>query len=470
MRLTRLFIVITVLLVGLACLTDNPLTDPGTSSVTLNINLPSGEGIPDTGTGLAKAMAITSVTVTVTADDMEDIEESLDISEEIASGTLEVPRGEDRTFAVECQDANGILQYSGSDTTDILEKSVTVEITTEGHYPSASTLTITSFDAVSVTLSWTKNADADFASYELVRAGSADDIASASTRESIVTITSQNTTTYTDDSVSPNTTYYYAIIVWDTEGMGMRSAPEGVLTPQLVEISYDDGIWEDNNWGDEVGDRYDQMFIAPSYPCYIRSVKLFLRDKSGTDGNYQIYIQDSGANDIFLSEPLATVSSTATDAGDWVNWTISWGIRTDGTVADNFYVGIRYTSNRLWPDIFFDVSSWPLEAWHYDASTETWTEIFDVPSIRAYVEIGGSLLKGPSGQVVARELASATFSLAKKRSFEPEGLTIPGPELVAPPCREVILGDRQPLRPARAMRPSEKLRNPTSREKPTRLR
>ena len=437
MRLTRLFFVITVLLAGLACLTDNPLSGPETSSITLSINLPSGEGIPDTGTGLAKAMAITSVTVTVTADDMENIEESLDISGETASGTLEVPRGYDRTFTIECQDANGILQYSGSVTQDILEKSETVEITTEGHYPSASTLTITSFDAVSVALSWIENTDMDFASYELVRAGTAEDIESSSTRESIVTITSKATTTYADATVSPNTSYYYAIIVWDTEGMGMRSDAEGVLTPDLLEISYDDGSWEDYDWGNEAGDRFDMLFSSPTYPCYIRSIKLYLRDESGFDGNYRVYIMDLGLNDLFYSEPALTDPATTGDEGSWVTWDLNWENRAAGTVSEDFYAGIEYTGGNLWPDIFIDTDTDADRGTYYDASTESWYIISGNLSVRVTVEIGGSLLKAPLGKVRPGDMIAAALEQVEgeahtsesRISLEPESVIInPGPQ------------------------------------------
>ncbi len=435
MRLTRLLFVITILLAALACTTDNPLSSPDTSAITLSINLPRGERIPDTGTGLAKAMVIASVTVTVTADDMEDIEESLDVSGETASGTLKVPRGEDRTFTVECRDGNDIPQYSGSTTQDILQKSETVEITTEGHYPSASTLSITSFDAASVTLSWTENTDLDFASYELVRAGNAEDIESSSTRESIFTITSKTTTTYTDDSVSPNTTYYYAIIVWDTEGMGMRSDADGILTPDLLEISYDDGTWEDYYWGNEEGDRFDMLFSSPTYPCYIRSIKLYLRDQSGFDGNYRVYIMDLGLNDLFYSEPALTDPATTGAEGGWVTWDLNWENRAAGTVSEDFYAGIEYTGGNLWPDIFIDTNTDAYRGTFYDVSTDSWYFVYGNLSVRVSVEIGGSLLKAPLGKVRPGDVAAALeqvtgedFTSESRISLEPEPVLNPDPQ------------------------------------------
>lgn len=333
MRNLHVILPFTLLLFSLACLQDNPLTSRDTSVIKLSINLPS-----DTGKSLAKAAAIISVTVTVTADDMDDIEESLDISGQTASGTLKVPRGEDRTFAVECRDGNGIIQYSGSATQDILKKSETVTIITEGHYPSASTLTITGITFSAVTLAWTQNTDSDFQAYDIYRSLSAGvDINS----DFITTISGQSTVSYVDDTVSPNTTYYYRVRVTDTEDLDSWSNEVSGQTPAMVEMMQvlsalgpwlipDNGsrsIWfNDNNF-------------APS-DAVVANVEYRLRiDDTGSDlnfwcGDYEIYISSSPSPDA-LEDTLVY-----DNLGSWTDG----GFDDDAEDDSDIYLNWRSTS------------------------------------------------------------------------------------------------------------------------------
>lgn len=300
MRLSRLLFVAAVLLASLSCVRENPLVGRDTGAITLSITIPKGEARPGITSRLGKVVVITTVAVTVAASDMETIEKSLSISADgkTASGSIDVPKGDARTFTIEAKDGSGIVQYSGSTTQDILDDNETVTIITEGHYPSASSISITDFDAQSVGLSWTGNADLDFASYELVRAGTATAIASSSTRESIVTVTNRNTTTYTDDTVSPNTTYYYAVVVWDTEGLGLRSSPQSVQTPPPPPQQFSaTGPWAipDEGWSDRY---FLNNSFAPS-GAVVTDVEYSLRISDTGDpntfwcGDYQIYISSS---------------------------------------------------------------------------------------------------------------------------------------------------------------------------------
>jgi len=68
----------------------------------------------------------------------------------------------------------------------------------------------------SMTLTWSENADSDFASYRIYRSFNSD----MSSAEQIATITDQATTTYTDsDLIYAWRWYYYRIYVVDTEGL-----------------------------------------------------------------------------------------------------------------------------------------------------------------------------------------------------------------------------------------------------------
>ena len=212
---------------------DTFYPDQGDSAILLSISLPERERV-EGDQALSKALTITLVTVTVTGADMDRVTENLDVSGSTASGTVLVPKGTDRTFSVECFDGNGNIQYSGETTIDIEEATAEVSITTEGHFPSGSTLLLDGYNSSNVELSWTRNSDTDFAAYELVRASTASQLASSSTRTRLAYYSTRATLSYTDTTVEQNSVYFYAVVVWDSEGLGLRSSPKGVITPRYL--------------------------------------------------------------------------------------------------------------------------------------------------------------------------------------------------------------------------------------------
>ncbi len=369
-----------MLFASLGCHPADPLSSSGASVITLTINLPNGEFPTDTVTGLAKIVAITSVTVTVTGADMEDIVESLTISGETASGTIEVPKGNARSFSIECKDGNGILQYSGSKTQDILKDIETVIITTEGHFPAASTLTITGFNAVSVALSWTTSTDVDFASYELVRATTGADLTSSSTRESIVTITSNSTTSYIDEDVTIDTTYYYAVIVWDTEGMDSPSTAVGVQTPRWEVLGYDDGVPSGGYYWETAGQASLNLITAPQPARLIATVYYITTVSDGGTFQSLAFIYDEAGNLTTRGQKYVEATTTG--------WFMVSYLDSNIAVTDDFYVVMMYDGSS-YPSFGFD----PIDnnrAYDWNGTTLTaWDETY---FMRAIVEIPGAIL------------------------------------------------------------------------------
>lgn len=371
MHLLRLFFVAALLLASWSCAGENPFTGRDTSTIKLDIVLPRGESRFAGDKRLAKTAHIVEVWINVYADDMDDIEQTLNISSDrtTASGSVEVPKGNDRTFEIECFDENEVLQYSGATTVDILEDNETVSITTEGHYPTASSITITGFNAQSVELSWTANTDVDFASYELVRAGTADDLTSSSTRSSIADITNQSITEYADTSVSQNSRYYYAVVVWDTDDLGWRSSPKNVTTPR--EFIYADTplFIPDDGWAYTY---YLDNSFAPT-GAVVTKVEYQVRiDDTGDPntfwcGDYEIYISSSTAplaspDDELVYDNLGGWTDggfdddTDDDTDIWLNWRSTdyfngespnqyWGVYIIDTIPDDSgeldYVNLR---------------------------------------------------------------------------------------------------------------------------------
>jgi hypothetical protein len=80
----------------------------------------------------------------------------------------------------------------------------------------------------SVDLSWTRNADADFSHYELYRSGSLKTWGTL-----IYTSTVVSNTKFTEYSLSENSTFYFRLIVFDTEGLYAESNLVMIYIPVL---------------------------------------------------------------------------------------------------------------------------------------------------------------------------------------------------------------------------------------------
>ncbi|MFB0515190.1 MAG: hypothetical protein ACETWG_01125 [Candidatus Neomarinimicrobiota bacterium] len=394
MRPLHLLLVVTVLALSLSCLSENPLTSPDASQITVSITLPRGEAVADNSTDLGKALVVTSVTLTVTASDMETIEESLTISSngKTASGTVEVPKGDDRTFAIECRDANGIPQYSGSTTHNISEDTETVTITTVGHYPGAVTVSVDDISAFAVSLSWTRSNEPDFAAYDVVRSETSD--LSPATRERLVRIPNKNTTAYSDTSARLNRIYYYGVVVWDTEGLGMRSDAVGVNTPRWVELAYDDGeptsgySWSTDGAG-------SANILTASSPSRLLTARYYLTNiAEGGRFTSVIIGYDNEENLVILGSKVVEATETG--------WLDVLYYSDEIVVEGNFFVMILYDGIDK-PYFGYD----PVDndrAWDYDGTS--WSEWDQTYFMRAWVELPGGLLKELTPVAVAGALDS----------------------------------------------------------------
>lgn len=367
-----------------SCSEKDPFSSPDDpSQVALVIVLELADGESRNSQGLSKVAIISRVTLSVSATDMETIEEDLSLSSDrkTASGSVEVSRGKARTFTVEAIDANGITQYSGSATQDIERDTETITITTEGHYPAPVELAVTSVFDHSVELEWSQNTDIDFDDYELYRSTSPG-VSLSSTL--IATVSDQTNTSYLDETTVLNSSYYYRMIVWDTEGLGFWSSE--IQAP--VELGYDDGGWENFVYSFGSGDRMVSAFACPAYPCFVSRVELYLRDDSGQDGNYRLVIMDSDLNDLFTSVALNTKPE------GWIAWDPVWNSREEGTVTNFFLAGIELVNTSGWPEVALDQSSSQQVGYFYDSSEGIWDLIDDLGfpgnfGIRAVVETGG---------------------------------------------------------------------------------
>lgn len=319
---------------------------------------------------------------------MDEIVQDLDLNSARtrASGTVEVPKGDNRIFTVFVRDENDILQYVGRDTTDIQGDNEAVNITTAGIYPAAVSLNVTRVGVSSVDLDWTRSSEDDFVSYEVVRSNSSD--LSPGNRISLRTILNENNTDFTDLTTEGGNDYYYAVIVWDTEGMGLRSDPVGVRTGQFNELIYDDGnptggfFWAglDQGSANRLTALTQVKVVIARY--YIRNVI--------QGGTFRALVFTLDNNSIPVT--LASKEVTAPGSG-WFNVDFS---EDDIFVNGDFYVMMQY--NGVAQPRFGYNSTDNGRAWDYDGTS--WSQWAGTYLMRAIVEQEGGLLKNlaPAGQ------------------------------------------------------------------------
>ncbi len=90
--------------------------------------------------------------------------------------------------------------------------------------PSAVTLGVGLADSLIINISWTRNNDSDFESYQIYRGSTAD--VTDLTGQRITAISDQNLTSCTDIRFSSLETYYYVLYVYDRQGL--KSAKSNV--------------------------------------------------------------------------------------------------------------------------------------------------------------------------------------------------------------------------------------------------
>ena len=342
------FLVFSSLLFFLSCSVDNPLSNhKETSEVNVHFLVEKSAGETRGNGGLAKSAVISRVEVTVSASDMETVKEDLTVSSDgkTATGSVEVPKGNARKFDIEAIDANGITQYSGSATQDILGDVETVSITTKGYYPDPVSLTVGTVSLNSVELTWTQNSDVDFNEYEIYRSTTATvDLNSTL----ITTISGRTNTSYTDGTINLNAVYYYRIIVWDTEGLGFW----GSTQKAPAELGYDDNSFEIGLIGTEQNESLIVLFSAPSYPIKLISLEMFLK---GTH-LFTTAVFDQATGTFLGGESTTGVNA---DNYEWGRYDID---HLNLTVSGDFYAGVRYTGSQQtdgfwWPAIGLDQTS-----------------------------------------------------------------------------------------------------------------
>ncbi len=223
------------------------------AEVTIQIQIPESDNLKSA----ASVTTIRKVIIRVTAGGKILDKQELNITGNTARGVLSVTKGEKRTFTVEAMDENDIIQWLGSTTRDINDD-LTIDIEMEPVLPEVSNLQAAVAENA-VNISWSQNSDNDFGRYVLYRSLSEDEPG-----DSLFSTSVAGETEFRDNFVSEGQSYFYTLLVFDTEGLTATSnviqvdVPVTYLLPvNLVVVSTDSTrvvlSWSKNNEPDFAG-------------------------------------------------------------------------------------------------------------------------------------------------------------------------------------------------------------------------
>jgi len=488
------------MVIGLSCADNNPVSESdGDSEILLRVEFDDNK---ISSGNLQKVTTITTVTVTVTGPGMDTITENLTISGNTASGNISVPKGDDRRFVLTGRDQSNIIQFEGENSADIINNTETVNITVSYFPPNPVDFNISNVTTTTADVSWTASTAPDFDFYRLLLSTSNPPDPS---NDGILDISDINTTSANITGMTPNTTYFYQIIVVDTELIFDDATPvkgfatalpfpppvnfvisnittttadvdwemssaglfsfyrllvstsnppdtnnDGILdvfditstsanitgmtpntnyfvslivvdtdnefdtgtpvknlhTAEETTVFYDDDGFETTLTAFFANSRMAVRFTPPEYPCYIKSILLYLTDNSGLDDNYRLVIMAPTLDDdVFFSETLTTTAGTV-----WKTLDPTWNNRDEGTISGgDFWAGIEYVNsgNPNWPRIGLDETS---DAGRAEFRFMSWGPLpfFGNLGIRAIVEVGG----GSSQTIVLMPTGIATPNLS----------------------------------------------------------
>jgi len=204
----------------MSCTPENPINR--NVQMILQIPLPNPDGLKNA----SSITGVKSVMLTVTTENEILISKELAISGNTANGTVSILPGKNIKFTAEARDEKSIIQWQGSTTVDI-DEDFTVDIKLTSIPPSANNLQALQ-KGKSVQLSWTRNSDPDFVRYDLYRSQSNGILGTILHSTTVVTETG-----FEDGSVSEGNTYFYTLMVTDTEEFNTKS---NVVRSDLLDI------------------------------------------------------------------------------------------------------------------------------------------------------------------------------------------------------------------------------------------
>ena len=355
----NLLSVFTVAIVfGLSCSEDNPVqSDFVGTDVQIIINF---ETNTTQQVDLSKSATIIKVIVNVRGPGMRSVTEELTLNSttSAATGSIKVPKGNNRIFTVEGIDGNSITQFSGQTTQDIVKDVESVSLSVSWISPDPVTLSVSNVTTTTATLSWNTSTAPDFLFYRVL----------LSTSSNLIDpidqiggdITNVNSTTLNIINLTPGTTYYAAVMTVDTElrfsgnlGFGTQnSIVKSFLSAEILRLIGDDNSFESGLVGSEQNESLIVHFTSPSYPVKIVGMDLYIW---GTQ-EFRTVIFDFATGNFIGG---GTASGLDATNYTWASYDLS---ASDINVTRDFYAGIRYSGPQQidgfwWPAVGLDQTS-----------------------------------------------------------------------------------------------------------------
>ncbi|MCI0495905.1 fibronectin type III domain-containing protein [candidate division KSB1 bacterium] len=367
--------VITIFLLAILSSCENNMTNPERlSSIQLEVKFES----PTLELhALNKIATITSVSITVTGSGMSQIIQDLSFNSNTgkASGTIEVPKGAGRVFKVEGKDERNVIQFSGSTTKDINSAAETVSIMVSWIVPELISLSIDEVRSTSVGISWNATNAGDFQFYRvLLSTSSALDF---SNHKFGGDINNRSDVKWRLTGLTPNTKYYVAVVVVDTENKYSPKADiKNFTTLRQIELAYDDGdpyggyYWNANC-------RFSNK-MSPSGTCRLIYARYYIRSIA-QGGKFKSLITDAADN--ILGEKDVTATATG-----WFDVDFS---EENIIINEDFFIEMEFDGINK-PSLGYDQEN-NNRGWDYDG--QNWKKFEGTYFIHAVVEAEGGLTK-----------------------------------------------------------------------------
>ena len=343
------------------------INDEFQSNIQIQIN------IEEVNPGLPKPMNLTTITtvrVTVNGPGMSEINKNLSISGNQATGTLTIPKGENRHFLVEGLD-NNIVLFSGETTKTLSNDKETViinanwlstQVELNAPIPSPNINLVTALitgDGISNPMEINMPIVGNTAIKNL-------NIPRGDKHIEVIASTVAGEVVFDLFSGQKN--------VKLNQDPAQVTVPLDPITEGEQQMAWHDGSFEETRYSTVTGNILAAGFdVSGMGPVYIKSISMHLTWQ-GYSGDYRIVILDDfdlGLGLRFRSAPLPPEND------GWVNWNLNWDPPENGRFDNIVIAGIEYASPNGWPEVGFDVTNPSESSFYYDSSQSSWFAMSD---------------------------------------------------------------------------------------------
>jgi hypothetical protein len=362
MKYISLFVICLFLIVG--CNEENITSSKNNSEITLNVSLSK---ISDSNTCFDKPSEITRIVLTVTGPDMSEISRNLNISGNVATGSVTVPKGADRTFYIEGFDPANTQLFSGETTRDIRNDAETIQITANWiHEFVGLNVELPSLNINTVRADISGDGIQDVIERGLGISGTqAYANLDLPRGEKNVTIHAG----YNNGSLLFE--FFTGFYAFNLIQSGQTHTIDiGVNEDNQGQFYWHDNSFEGTAWGNQL-DLLVVGFDVSSYnPVYVKTVIFEELSWGGNIGDFQVALYDGwniSTNNKFMSVQISP------DGDRRYAFNLNYGSPHDGFFDGLILAGIRYLSTSLYPDLAYDTNGEiSMSCFRYSYANSNW--------------------------------------------------------------------------------------------------